>query len=400
MKDFKIPELRKFPYPYRAALSICSDIDGTNTCSKYKKIQKFMHNKTGLNFTNSFFPCHDGGDFSFSSGKNEDKKIIIEDIKKGWIDSIHSFGEKKDFSRMDAFKVLNELEYNNCKLECWIDHAQSKSNLCKFRFFGKGDIKGKIEYHFDLTKKFGIKFIWTERLTNIIGQGVPLTLNSLWEIYDIRYPMYSLINIVKTIAKIILDVFGYKKYNYFKENKLINIVTMEDGQKIYEFIRFNNYYKKDPEKGDSFEELSYLISKKVLNHLKKIGGYSIIYVHLGKNFHLNSIDGRKTVIALRNLKQEFERGNIYVDSTSKILNYYINTKFLNWSFEAKNGQYYIYIKTVDDPVFGAYVPKPEQLENITFYVPEKVKLFIKNREINNIRRNPPDHTGRESVTIF
>ena len=89
-----------------------------------------------------------------------------------------------------------------------------------------------------------------------------------------------------------------------------------------------------------------------------------------------------------------------MDTTSKILNYYINNKYLNWSAETKNGQYYIYIKTVDDPIFGTYIPKPEQLENITFYVSGEVKLYIGEREVSDLRYNPADHTGKESITIL
>ena len=38
--------LRKFPYPYKAALSICSDIDGTSTVEEFLEIQEFLNTKT------------------------------------------------------------------------------------------------------------------------------------------------------------------------------------------------------------------------------------------------------------------------------------------------------------------------------------------------------------------
>jgi len=219
------------------------------------------------------------------------------------------------------------------------------------------------------------------------------------QIFDIKYPLYSTIGMIKTLAKIVLDIFGHKKYNYFKNNKLINISTMTDGQKIYEFVRFNNYYK-GAAKGDSFEELNYSISRKVLDRLKKVEGYSIVYVHLGKNFNLNSKNGKKTTSALNNLKQECENGNIYVDTTIEILNYYVHTKYLKWYTRETNGCCNIIIQAIDDPVFGSYVPTLENLKNITFYMNNKVKLFIENREIKNVKYNPPDQTGRKSVTIL
>ena len=122
------------------------------------------------------------------------KELIIKSIKKGLIDAIHSYGEKKDFQRKDAISALNELRKNGCKLDIWIDHAYSSSNLCKNRFYGKGDVPQEKEYHFDLTRDFGIKFIWTERFTNIIGQGTPVKILDLLNIYDNNYPYYSLKN--------------------------------------------------------------------------------------------------------------------------------------------------------------------------------------------------------------
>ncbi|MFC2162011.1 hypothetical protein ACFLRX_10215 [Acidobacteriota bacterium] len=358
-----------------------------------------MSEEIGIKFSNTFFPFLDSKKFSLFSGRESDKNIIIEHIKNGMIDGIHSYGEVDDFSRDHALMTINELKQNSCKLDIWIDHAQSKSNFCKYRIPGLGDIPGKNEYHFDLTKEYGIRFIWTERLTNIIGQGMPISFKSFLKIYDRNYPMYSIVNITKTLAKVLLDIFGHKKYNYFKDNKLINISTMTDGQKIYEFIRFNNYYK-GPAKGDSFEELYYSISRRILNRLKMVEGYSIVYVHLGRNFHLESVNGRKTVNALRNLKQEHENGNISVDSTSQFLNYYINTTNLDWSYEKKNDQYLILVDAVDDPIFGRYIPSRKQLKNVTFYVHGKVKIYIGENEVKEIKHNPPDYTGIESITIL
>jgi hypothetical protein len=393
------PELRRFPYPYKAALSITSDIDCTDTREKYNKIQSFMTEDIGIRFTNTFYPFHDQEKFSLLSSSSDDKAVIIENIKRGTIDAIHSFGEKKNFSRKDAIKALKELEKHDCRLEVWIDHADSASNLCKYRYFGKGDIPGRSEYHLDLTKRYGIKFIWTERLTNIVGQGVPLRFKSLLGIYDGRYPLYSLLNMAKTTAKLILDYLGSPKYNYFKNNALVNIATMHDGKKIYEFIRFNNYYK-GAAVGDTFEDLSDLISSRVLKRLKKVGGYCLVYVHLGKKYSPNSNAGKKTVAALRNLKREFDRGRIYVDSVSNILRYYVNTSFLQWSFQVKDGQYYIYIHSIADPISGEYIPKVDQLSNITFYVPARTKLFLNDNEVQRVCFNPPDYTGKKSITVL
>jgi hypothetical protein len=174
---------------------------------------------------------------------------------------------------------------------------------------------------------------------------------------------------------------------------------MRDGQKIYEFIRFNNH-PKGAAVGDTFEDLAYFISNKVLCALKKSGGYCIVYVHLGKKFNLNNISSRETIAALHNLKREIDCGNIYVDCVSKLLTYYLRTTFLEWSFEAVKGQYHIHISSINDPVFGPYVPEVKELQNVTFYTSGDVKILVNGAEIKKIQRNAADHTGRESVTII
>ena len=36
---------RKIPYPYKAALAICNDIDNTNTLQEFLTIQEFLNTK-------------------------------------------------------------------------------------------------------------------------------------------------------------------------------------------------------------------------------------------------------------------------------------------------------------------------------------------------------------------
>ncbi|MBC8556101.1 MAG: hypothetical protein H8D23_41330, partial [Candidatus Brocadiales bacterium] len=246
----------------------------------------------------------------------------------------------------------------------------------------------------------GIKYIWTERLTNIIGQGVSLSPKAVFNIFDPACPVDSLKTMLKTVAKIIVSFAGSEKYDYFKGNDLLIVSELRDKQRIYEFVRFNNYFKS-PENGDSFEELYYLISPRVLTKLKQSGGYAVVYVHLGKNYNLQSADAVKTVNALKNLKMENESGNIYVDSTSKVLEYYLTHKHLNWSWKSDNDKCIITVHSVDDPVNGTYVPSLQQLSNITFYVsyPHIVELYCGSEKVQEYRQNPEDHTGMRSITI-
>ena len=402
--------LRKFPYPYKAAVAICSDIDGTTSKEEFLEIQKFLNTKektsmgegVGLEIGNSFMmyappTCA----FSYYSANPGNAKVIKKFIKTGYIDFMHSYGEKVDFNRKDAIRAIKELSENSCKVDVWIDHATTLDNLGDDRTFGLGDHPGSTAYHSDLTLDYGIKFVWLGRVTMIVGQSAPITLATFTSIYDPDHPISSLVNMTKEFAKNVLAVFGNKKYAMHKDYGLMRITRLDDSQKVYEFLRFDNYWK-GVGTGATSKRLAYVISKRTLERLKEVNGYMIVYTHLGANSDCSQVVAKETQIALRDLASEYERGNIHVTNTSKLLNYYVNHRYLNWSYETKGDEVVITISSVEDPVFGSFVSTIYNLEGITFYVPDKDKtrIYIADNEIANIQRNPPDYAGRESVTIL
>jgi len=401
--------LRKFPYPYKAAMTISSDIDGTTTKEEFLEIQKFLNTKertsmgegVGLEIGNSFMmyappTCA----FSYFSGNPSNAQIIQKFIKTGQIDFMHSYGEKAAFTRQDTIKAIEELSKNGYKVDVWVDHAKTPDNLGDDTTFGLGDHPHSTAYHSDLTLAYGIKFVWLGRITMITGQSVPITLKTFSSIYDSYHPIPSLINMGKEFAKNVLAVWGNKKYAMHKSYDFIRIAKLDDGQKVYEFLRFDNYWKGIAT-GATSKRLAYVISKRTLDRLKEVGGYMIVYTHLGKNSDCSQVIAKETQIALRELANEYERGNIYVTTTSKLLNYYLNHKYLNWSYETKGDEIIITISNVQDPVFGSFIPTIQDLQGITFYVPHKYKtrIYINDKEIVNIRKNPPDSKDRESITI-
>lgn len=402
--------LRKFPYPYKAALTICSDIDGTTTKEEFLEIQKYLNTKeetsmgegVGLEIGNSFVmyappTCA----FSYFSGNLENAQIIRKYINSGYIDFMHSYGEKVDFTRKDAIEAIKELNDNQCKVDVWVDHAKTPDNLGDDVTFGLGDHPESSAYHSDLTLAYGIKFLWLGRITTVIGQSVPITLKTFSSIYDSRHPVDSLRNMMKEFAKNVLAVLGNRKYAMHKSYDLIRVAKLDDGQKAYEFLRFDNYWKGIAT-GATSKRLAYVISRRTLERLKEVGGYMVVYTHLGKNSDCSQVVAKETQNALRDLASEYERGNIYVTTTSRLLNYYVNQKYLKWSYETKGEEMIITISSVENPVFGSFVPTIQDLQGITFYVPDKdkIRIYINDRQITNIRRNPPDFKERESVTIW
>jgi hypothetical protein len=109
--------LREFPYPFRAALAICSDIDGTDTLEKFLTIQEFLNTERetrlgpglGLEVGNTFFPIAPDDSFSYLSSRPEERETLAAFIKAGYVDCLHSYGSGAR-SREDVVRALDALE--------------------------------------------------------------------------------------------------------------------------------------------------------------------------------------------------------------------------------------------------------------------------------------------------
>ena len=86
--------LRKFPYPYKAALAICSDIDNTETLEEFLEIQKFLNTNTmtslgrglGLEIGNSFLMyAPDTCCISFFDEDTKTAEVITKLVKNTYL---------------------------------------------------------------------------------------------------------------------------------------------------------------------------------------------------------------------------------------------------------------------------------------------------------------------------
>jgi hypothetical protein len=397
--------LRKFPYPFRAALTICSDIDGTDTAEKFLAIQNFLNTERqldigpgiGLEIGNTFYPLSPNGSFSYLSSGSADRELIGQFIKAGYIDCIHSYGDHGQ-SRQDALKTIEALEYDGCKVKVWVDHAHIPTNFGPDNSAGLGDVVGSPAYHADLTLAYGIKFAWMGRATSIVGQETPITLKALGHIFDSAHPRASLENIYRELVKIILAKAGNQRFAIHRHNRLLRVADLRDGQQVYEFNRCNNHWHKPL---PSSPKLAYVLRPEALATLKAAQGYMLIYTHLGFG------DGPPflplpTQMALRNLAAEYQTGHIYVTTTVRLLTYCLVHQYLDWSYQLKpDHQAQIVIHRVADPISGPRMPTLEELQGITFYVPDcdKVSVFLGETPILSLQRNPKDLTGQSSVMI-
>lgn len=403
--------LRKFPYPYRAALSISSDIDGTADDREFLSIQEFLCTKNmtkmgqgvGLEIGNTFimYDTKERDYFSYFSSRSNDRRLIGEFARAGYLD-LHSFGDGYE-KREQARAAIEEMGKQAIRPMVWINHAMNPSNFgAWFPDVCQGDNPGSPYYHADLTVPYGLKFVWNYSSTSIIGQASPVSLGMIVDSFDPEYPLQSVKNAAIAAVKQVASTFGVweSRYALHAGNQLVRVARLDDGQKVYEFMRFDNH----PEGigyGAVSSTTAHNLSGRVFKKLVSRSGYLILYTHLGKNDDCGQDICEETVEALRQLEREFREGRIYVTTTEKLLRYHVNQLNLIWSSKSVGADLVIEISRIDDPVFGSFIPSEEDLQGMTFYVPrgKKVGVFINGRRIEGIEGNPADEAGFESVSF-
>ncbi len=412
----ELVELRQFPYPFKAAYTIASDVDDNESTAELIHIHTKISSKKngyGLEMGDSFWMYNElkelmkdslydihsfykkfSGPIPFmgisifdglSNKQSKDAEVIEDYIRRGYIDALHSYGQFGEdvFEREYAVKAIKYLNDNNIKFDVWIQHGghENTNNVGPWAW-QLGDNPGCKEYHTDLTVPYGVKHYWTGQMTHCIGQNGNFNTETF----------------VKTFVEWLQDFYinnGSPKYEH--DNNLITVLTLDDGQKIFDFVRYINRWGKY-EITDEPNLLNQLNSK-IIDELIENEGYLIQYTHLGANYGYPYLSVG-TMELLEYSKQKFDEGELFVSTTSKLLNYYVHRKYLNWDYQLDGNELQINIKSISNEVEGEFVPTLEELEGITFYIPNNTncKIILNNKEVE-FTKNPRDYNDRESVSI-
>ena len=341
-----LAQLLKYPFPYKAMISICSDLDETPDAETYFECIKYLNTNektimgrgVNLEVGNSIYFKMPDNQFSYWNTDDKGRKSIKSLILSGHIDCIHSYG---DFvtRREEVKEILEELK--GYSLDVWIDHAQAITNFDSEIMEGQGANIKSSAYHADLTLEHGVSFVWKGRVTSVIAQNVK---RSYAGIFSVNHPISSVICILKEFAKGVLGRFGNEKYRMHHLNRVMVESVLEDGSKVYEFMRSNPSFA-----GVSTNEtamgIKNVISSRVLNNLVRKEGCTILYTHLGKI-------GRKSEPFDEAARQAFEllsayqaNGSLKVTSTRKLLAYLRAKETLDWEASKELNSLTFYVNT-------------------------------------------------------
>lgn len=376
-------KLRTFPYPYKAALTIADDID-RQSFQDFKYIQDF-YNKYDLEIGDSFWMYHESKsypvpeiEFSYFDGISKHKSDFANEIKEyircGILESLHSFCQTQpindsNIGRDEYLYAINELKENvGVGLRHWINHGDSPDNVGS-NPERQGDNPDSEFYHTDLS--------------NVSKSNGSYTFEfyQFWE------------NI-------------YNEPNYQLPQNVLCLDTLVDGSKIYKYYRYLGVH--DPPRSN---DLHLQISDKNLEELVDNSGVCIVYQHLGafdkgevgEDNYDHGIDtiyppldknGKEQLKKLSNLSR---RGDIYVTTSTKLLQYLLSHQNLNYVVSGHK----IRIISINNQVRGSYIPTMIDLQGITFYTnsPEKTQVFIDDQEVTDRMIVNPDDGQGQSISF-
>jgi hypothetical protein len=383
---------RRLPYPYRAMLAICSDLDETPDRHVYLEIARYLntHRMTsmgpgvGLEVGNSIYFDMPPGQFAYWNTDDEGRAMIRALIRSGHIDCFHSFGDLAT-TRGHAGRALDELARHACRVEVWIDHAVAPTNFGADIMRGTGDLPGSVAYHADLTCGFGIRYVWRGRVTSVIGQDVARRVTG---IFRRKHPVSSARTLGKELAKGVLARLGSAKYAMHAANQVLRKTRLRDGRPVHEFLRSNPHWEA-VDRGETAEGLADVLSGPVLGRLMDREAFMVLYTHLGKIRKREEPLPSRTREALGRLAALYREGRILVTTTRRLLDHCLGVREASFRALPTAGGL-----TID-------VTVPFEGVALSFYVPEpeRTRVRVNGREVVGLRRNGPDHTGRPSVSI-
>ena len=384
---------RRFPYPYQAMLAICSDLDETPDRQVYFETMRFLNSTeptaigqgVGLEVGNTIYFDMPPDQFAYWNTDDTGRAMIRECIRSGHIDCLHSYGDLAT-TRDHAQRALEELAKHDCRLEVWVDHGAAATNLDADIMKGSGDLPGSPAYHADLSYDSGIRYVWKGRVTSVIGQDRP---RSLAGIGTLAHPILSGTTLLKEFTKGLFARFGQAKYRMHAANRTLRETVLRDGRPVWEFMRCNPHWG-GVSSCETATGISKVLTEPMLRRLVKRQGSCILYTHLGKiagNPMILSEQAKQAFALLARFAQEKK---ILVTTTRRLLGYCRAMLQASPTSSAGGG----------DWIDIDWAPKSD-LAGLTLYhdYPEQVRLRVNGRELSATVCNPPDDTGKRSLSI-
>jgi hypothetical protein len=386
---------RKWPFPYRAALAVCSDLDETLDREVYFETLRFLNTRErtamgeglGLEVGNTLYFDMPPEQFAYWNTDDQGRAQARDCIRSGHIDCFHSFGDLAT-TRGHAARALEELARHDCHIGVWIDHGTAITNFGGDIMAGMGDVPNAEAYHADLTCDYGVRYVWRGRVTSVIGQDVDRKVSG---IFNSRHPLASGRTLAKEVAKGLLARAGSDKYGLHASNVLMRPARLRDGREVIEFLRANPHWGgvSSCETGLGIGDV---LTDALLERLARRGGACLLYTHLGKLGPGGRRFPESAIAGFRRLARAHAQGRILVATTRRLLDFCRHRDELRCRQARVGEELHIDV--------SGHAPM-QALAGLTFHCadPTRTRLSVNGREVAQLQYNAPDDTGRASVSI-
>ncbi|HTG45010.1 MAG TPA: hypothetical protein VK633_10815, partial [Verrucomicrobiae bacterium] len=364
-------ELRPFPYPFRAMLAICSDLDETPDAQVYEEQMRFLntHETTSmgegvdLEVGNTIYFDMLPGQFAYWNTDDAGREMARALMRSGHIDCLHSYGDLA-VSRAHAMRALEELERHQLSLKVWIDHARAPTNFGADIMQGHGDEPDHPAYHADLTLRHGVRYVWRGRVTSVIGQDRPV---SLIRLPSALCPRTTLAAQAKEAAKQVFGWAGHRKYAFHATNRVCSLTRLRDDRRVFEFLRCNPH-PRGLDNGDTGFGIAEVLTPRFLDRLVEREGFCLLYTHLGKLDGDRKGFNRAAIESFRLLARYQQEGKVLVTTTRRLLDFSQTARRVTYSASTQGEKAVIEIALHADGSSPEVMLSRDQMDGLTFYI--------------------------------
>lgn len=387
--------IRLVPYPYQALFAICSDLDETPDRQVYFETMRFLNTGedtmmgpgVNLEVGNTIYFDMPPEQFAYWNTDDQGRSMVRDLIRSGHIDCLHSFGDLAT-TRAHAGRALEELDLHGCHVQAWVDHGTAITNFDGDIMQGCGDLPGSPAYHADLTRSYGIEYVWKGRVTSVVGQNAARSLGGIW--LSSR-PFRSGKTLLKEWVKGVLAKGGNVKYAMHRDNRVLRNTTLRDGQKVKEFMRCNPHWG-GVSCCETASGVAQVLTPEFLDRLITRQAICILYTHLGKVPNREEILPDRSRAAFAMLAVRAKRKDILVATTRRLLGY---CRMLDEAV--------LHVQRLGDRiVVDVSYPGPScDLDGLTLQGAEAERIMITHngKALQPLQFNLPDESGKVSVSV-
>jgi hypothetical protein len=393
--------LRKFPYPYCAAVTVASDIDDASY-NRFSAVHALFcrsdiirpgtlawktlgltaesewYDKSaggvqglGLELADTFFLI--GNDLSMGMYQFDRKAGVFREdtsdghnaceaikswIRRGDMDAFHGF---MHYTRDQVLPLLGKF-YQWCEREgiakpcSWINHSvrNCPTGLCPDEFRPNRFVTlGRQMARFvlgPLTGRERRPIYWRQRWYHGARPDSPHYVNDVLSANGLRYVW------LEADHDELPNVIALPEYLHGGRSSILEPVTMDDGVRYYRFRRCYGKVHAPPGVTVALRtspvafDASMLFTTENLEHLCEVQGTCILYTHWTVERSLPVQD--VTLGNFHRLRAYRDQGKIWVTRLSTLLEWTRLRTFLEFSSRFDSGRLIIDVDSVNDPLFG------------------------------------------------